>query len=263
MSLRVLHITDLHLTPEPGSEIYGSDPDRTLARVLSSAQSLPDPPDLVIATGDLTEGGDAASYGRLRERLVGTGLPSYVVAGNHDSFRGMKEALLGDTVRMESVLDVDGWRLILLNSRVRGESFGRLDDSELTRLDEALSEDRERPALIGFHHSPTPPCPSTGCHLENALEMLDVLAPHPNARVVIAGHNHREFEGRAAEITLYTTPSTCSQAIHAQQGEPVDHEDFWDSHSFDASRQGFRMLTLEADGSFDSEVHWLGAGTRR
>ena len=27
MSLRVLHITDLHLTPEPGSEIYGADPD--------------------------------------------------------------------------------------------------------------------------------------------------------------------------------------------------------------------------------------------
>lgn len=121
---------------------------------------------------------------------------------------------------------------------------------------EIYGADPDRPALIGFHHSPMKPCPSTDCHLENEAATLDALAAHKNARVVITGHNHREFEYRFGGVTLYTTPSTCSQAIHAQKGDPVDHENFWDSHSFDPSRQGYRMLTLGDDGGFESEVHW-------
>ncbi len=154
-------------------------------------------------------------------------------------------------------VDLGAWRLVLLDSQVRGESYGVLEDSQLGILASALSEEPDRPVLTCLHHSPTRPCPSTGCHLRNGDALLQLLSAKPNARAVISGHSHIEQERRAEHVRLFTTPSTCSQGLHAQLGDPVDHEDFWASHSFDPSRHGFRMLTLRSKGEFESTVHWV------
>jgi hypothetical protein len=78
-----------------------------------------------------------------------------------------------------------------------------------------------------------------------------------NARGVICGHGHLELERTAEHVKLFTTPSTCSQAWHAQLGDAVDHEQFWASHKFDPGRHSFRMLTLLPGGEIESTVHWV------
>jgi Icc protein len=245
------------MVPVPGQEIYGTDPFRSLQSVLEAALALPSPPDLVVATGDLAEDASEPSYARLRGLLLDTGLPTLVIPGNHDSVRRMRSSLVGGPIDMVPVLDLESWRLVLLDSQVRGESIGVLSESELEVLASALSQEPERPVMICLHHSPTRPCPSSGCHLANEEALLRLLCTHPNARVVIAGHSHLEIERRVEHVTLLTTPSSCSQAWHAQLDDAVDHEDFWASHGFDASRHGFRMLTLRSDGRFDSSIHWV------
>jgi Icc protein len=95
-SIRVLQITDLHILPVEGAAIYGADSSASLRAVLDVACALPEPPTLIIATGDLSEDGSAASYLRLREMLIETGLPTYVLPGNHDDVAQMHRALLGE-----------------------------------------------------------------------------------------------------------------------------------------------------------------------
>jgi hypothetical protein len=37
----------------------------------------------------------------------------------------------------------------------------------------------------------------------------------------------------------------------------VNHEDFWDSHEFDSTRRGFRILDIQDDGNFKTKIHWV------
>jgi Icc protein len=255
--MRILQVTDCHLLPEVGAKIYGGDTFRSLNLVLRFALTMAEPPELIVATGDLSEDGSQRSYQRLRDVFLDAGLPVYVIAGNHDSVQEMRRSLIGGAIAMEPYLDVGSWRIVFLDSKVPGEPYGYLEDRELVRLEEMLSEDPKRPAIICLHHSPTRPCPSTGCHLQNDDELIKVLDSHANGRVVLAGHSHLELERRIRHASLLTTPATSSQCVHAQLGEPVDHEDFWASHEFDATWHGFRILTLHRDGQFDANVHWV------
>jgi Icc protein len=255
--MRVLQVTDCHVLGDPGATVHGVDTYRSLGRVLRAALSLPDPPDLVVATGDLVEDGSDASYRRLREVFLHTCLPVYVVAGNHDSLPAMHRSLIGGPIRMEACLDLAAWRVVFLDSTVAGEPYGYLDEHELRRLETNLRERTAVPAIVCLHHGPIRPCPTSGCHLQNDAELLATLGAYSNARVVIAGHAHLEATRWAGHTELLTTPATSAQCAHAQQGELVDREDFRSSHRFDTSRHGFRMLTLHSDGVFESAVHWL------
>jgi Icc protein len=255
--MRILQITDCHVLPNGGPKVYGADTFRALQRVLTAALALDEPPDLIIATGDLSEDGSPDSYRRLRDAFLGAGLPVYVIPGNHDSSQQMDRCLIGAAVRMEAYVDIVPWRMVFLDSTVAGAAHGYLDDRELRRLDALLSEAPERPSVVAVHHSPIRPCPSSGCHLKNDFELIAVLDSHPNARVVLAGHSHQQLERQARYAALLTTPATSAECRHAQRGAPVDHEDFWASHEFDAARHAFRMLTLRSDGNVDTRIHWV------
>lgn len=255
--MRILQITDCHLVAEPGREIYGVDPYRSLRAVLDAATRLADPPELVLATGDLSENGSAGSYERLRALLLDCALPVYVLAGNHDSVSGMRRTLVGGAIVMAAQLDLGRWRIVFLDSKVAGEPYGYLEAAELARLERLLADDPERPVLACLHHSPIRPCPTRWCHLRNDAELVRVLDRHANARVVVAGHSHLERERRVRHASLFTTPATSAQCVHAGPGDAVDHDGFWASHEFDPRRHAFRMLTLHAGGRFDTRVHWL------
>jgi 3',5'-cyclic-AMP phosphodiesterase len=255
--LRVLHITDLHILPEPGSEIYGGDTFESLRLVLGAALALARRPEVIVATGDLSEDGSDASYARLRQLLLTTGLPTYVLPGNHDSVARMRDSLVGGPIGMGPVVELGAWRGVLLDSHVDGQPHGFLEDPQLQLLGEALDEQPDRPVLIGLHHGVVPPCPSDGCRLHNADAVLELLRGRANARVMISGHAHLELERRIDGAIVFTTPSTCSQGVHAQLGEAVDHQDFWASHRFEPDRHGFRVLDLLPDGAIVSEVHWV------
>lgn len=256
-SVKIIQITDLHILADAGATIYGADPFTALQAVLAAALAPPEPPTLIIATGDLSEDASAKSYLRLRDVLLGTGLPILVLPGNHDSVDEMRASLLGGAVQMPSVFDIGSWRLVLLDSCVRGRSHGFLEDAQLARLSSTLADSEDRHVLVALHHSPASYCPGTGCRLHNAEDLLRLLQASPNARAVISGHAHIAQEDSLGSLALFITPSTCSQGRHPQPGGGVDVSDFWASHSFDPSRHGCRILTLEPSGEVESEVLWV------
>jgi len=258
-TLRVLQITDPHMTARAGEEIHGNDPYRALTRVLDAALADPSPPELLIATGDLSADESPASYERMRELLLRTGLPCLVLPGNHDSAEEMRRSLVGGLIQSSRVHDFPDWRFVLLDSTVEGEYFGRLEASELAALTDALESAGRRRVVVALHHGPLRPCPSPDCHLRNGDELMERLRSSPAARVVLAGHAHLELEQQLDHVLCLTCPSSNSQAIHAQLGAPVDHDDFYASHTLDPSRHAYRMLSLGPGDAVHTEVIYLNA----
>ena len=139
----IAQISDMHLST-PGSrfeEIYRTA--EHLARAVAHLNALEPRPDVVLATGDLVDRGEAGEYERLREQLEPLRMPVYLVPGNHD-----------DRVVLPQVLDrhrylpqdggflqyaVEDWpvRLVALDTLIPGESGGRLCAERLASPGEA------------------------------------------------------------------------------------------------------------------------------
>ena len=104
--MRVLQISDLHIAPNDGEKVYGVDSFVSLELILQKA--MLHAPDLVVATGDLTERGDAASYERLAALLSPLSVPILVLPGNHDSPAVMASTLYCDQICGDRVHDIEG-----------------------------------------------------------------------------------------------------------------------------------------------------------
>jgi Icc protein len=257
MTLRVLQITDLHLTAMLGSKLYGVDTAHALKNIVSAIKQLHTTPDVIIATGDLAEDGSKKAYKRLRELLSELNIPVYVLPGNHDDLSQMRSSFNSDGFFCTSRANIGDWGFIFVNSQVIGHSHGFVSPTDLTELKNNISDLDGKPILVALHHTPTNVCPSFGCQLKNSKEFTDLLNQHPNIKGVIAGHTHNASEVNAGKHVQFTTPSTFAHVSHAQLGESVVHDDFWASHSLDGSLQGFRILDLLPNGVIRSEVHWL------
>ena len=267
--MRILQITDLHILPEPDTRLFGVDTYSSLQRVLASALELDAAPEIIIASGDLAEDGSPASYRRLRELLIATGVPVFVLPGNHDTVANMQEALVGGPIQMQQMQAVGGWKFAFLNSQIPGKSHGRVTAENLRALQCELADDPDTPFLVALHHPPVAPCAHPICQLEDSDEFLAALRHYPNVKAIISGHAHLEDNSLRGHIAVMTTPATCAQAQHGaapktgkqawgvQAGLSVAYDDFKATHKVDPSRHGYRILDLHPDGHFTTEVHWV------
>src|SRR2546423_695674 len=89
--LLVCQISDLHVKA-PGRLSYRVvNCAAMLARCVVEILRLPQRPDLVLATGDLTDSGRAEEYAHLRELLAPLPMPVYFIPGNHDERADLPE----------------------------------------------------------------------------------------------------------------------------------------------------------------------------
>jgi Icc protein len=216
-------------------------------------------PKLILATGDLSNDGSAASYRRLQPLLASIALPVYCIPGNHDEPAEMEASLLGGSIRSLRVLVEDPWQLVFLDSRVPGEDHGHLGPAELAALDDALRSAPERHTLVVLHHGPYPVCPLPNCRLDNAEDLCELLGRHPNVRAVLSGHNHCTVDEIYRGVRALVTPATCNDFEHPKTPEEIDLQHIWATHRIDRTRQAFRRLELWPDGRLDTELIW-GAG---
>ena len=257
MTVRVAQITDIHLKAERDSQLYGVDTALSFIRVIDEIEKLSRKPDIIIATGDLAEDGARETYTRFRDLLVKLDIPTYVLPGNHDDVAAMRSVFDDGKIFFSSSAQVKKWGFLFVNSQVQGCSHGYVSSAEISKLEKNMVSLGKCPMLVSLHHTPSNMCPSSGCRLTNSEEFTALLNGYENVKGVIAGHTHNDREFSVGNHLQFTTPSTFAYATHAQPGESVNHEDFWSSHRFDGSRQGFRILDLYPEGTIRSEVRWL------
>jgi hypothetical protein len=126
--------------------------------------------------------------------------------------------------------------------------FTTLPFASPDRVEHVLAEHEDAHALVCLHHQPIPMLSRwlDEVGLEDASELLDVVARHDNVRGVLWGHVHQALDTFVGRVRFMSTPSTCTQF------KPRD-----DAFGIDVRPPGYRVLDLAADGSIATEVVWL------
>lgn len=256
-SARIVQITDLHILADDNASLCGVKPHQSLSKVIDDIKSLSPAAELVIASGDLTDDGSPEAYRRLRQLLLELPCPVYVMAGNHDETEVMLAELPGDNIFYQRQVDCENWKLLLVDSKLPGSSFGFISDSEFAWLDEQLNNEDDRPVLLAMHHTPLQLCASPTCQVKNAEAFLSNINEFEQVKGLIAGHTHNAVEESLNQLRIMTTPSTMVQVTHNQTEARKTSSQFWDYHQPDISRHGYRIVDLHSSGSLESEVCWV------
>jgi len=244
--IRLLQITDTHLFADEQGSLLGINTLQSYHAVLEAISATSKPFDAIIATGDLSQDHSALSYRRFVDGIQRWKQPCFWLPGNHDFQPEMRAVLHSNTLMARSqVLLGEHWQMILLDSQVAGVPHGELSHDQLKRLDADLSAYPERHALVLLHHHPLE-AGSTWLDqhkLVNREAFWQIMARHPQAKVVVCGHIHQALDIRHQGARVMAAPSTCIQFMP-------------DSHDFalDNQNPGWRWLTLYPDGHIDTQV---------
>ena len=149
-----IHLTDLHVgNPAVPDDHLFSDTSATLVRVLDLIGTMDVKPQFIIASGDLTNKGDADSFRNLKSIMSKTDLPVVYALGNHDTRPGFYEGMLGQSTDLDAPYDHDqviaGVHIITLDTTTPGQIGGLLVISRRGRIvverviDAVIDEDLE------------------------------------------------------------------------------------------------------------------------
>jgi Icc protein len=214
----IAQISDLHVAEADAPVRRFVDTNANLARALAYIETMRPRPDLVVATGDLTDNGLPEEYRLLRALLDGFGIPLLLIPGNHDENEPLVEVfdnhayLPRDGGPLQYVIEGDV-RVVAVDTTRPGYHEGMLDAARLQWLDATLSAAPNAPTLVMMHHPPF----DTGIwwmdrsHIRGIERFERIVRRHPQVRRVIAGHIHRSIHVAWGETLVSVAPSTAHQ----------------------------------------------------
>ena len=196
-----IHLTDLHVgNPDVADDHLFSDTAATLARVLKLIGSMDPKPQFIIASGDLTNRGDADSYRHLKTVMAATDLPVVYAIGNHDTRAGFYEGMLERSTDLDAPYDheqvIAGVHVITLDTTTPGQIGGSLEPEQFAWLEAALDSHPDLPKLIVAHHAPAlgdaPPWDHWRTIEFNQSQTLAALLKGRNVLAILSGHIHHD-----------------------------------------------------------------------
>ncbi|MGE4076275.1 MAG: phosphodiesterase [Reyranella sp.] len=225
----IAQISDMHIKP-PGELLYGRiDTAGFLERAVAHVKALDPQPDIVLATGDLVEGGKVEEYALLRRLMEPLDMPVYLIPGNHDARDPLREvfadhAYLPKTGFLQYTIEEWPVRLIALDTLVRGKTHGELCAERLDWLAARLAES-DRPTILFLHHPPFD-CGITAFDghrlLEGHLRLAELVRRRGHVERALCGHVHRPIQVRWAGTMASVAPSTAHQAtLDLHDGAPL------------------------------------------
>jgi 3',5'-cyclic-AMP phosphodiesterase len=214
MPTTLVQITDVHLVPEGALLPSGLDPAPPFAAALDAVAAVGADVAALLLTGDLADGGDAASYARLRRMLDPLDVPVLCAAGNHDDRAALREHLLGappSAAPLDHVSRIGGLRVVVLDSTVPGHAGGEITPDQLDWLAAELASPAPEGTVLALHHPPLP----TPSRLLQGIGLRDPAAlgaaiAGSDVRVVLCGHTHVASAGTLAGVPVWVGGPTSS-----------------------------------------------------
>lgn len=219
-------ITDIHLgfDPDNPAEFNRKRLDQVLSHLCAPGRR----PDLLLATGDLVDRGDADSYRRLRNALEICPFPVWPCLGNHDLRETFSQyfpeiPVVDGFVQYE--IDTGPLRLLVVDTLEEGRHGGSFCKVRARWLSDRLSEKSDQPTIVVMHHPPV----EVGIEWMNTdpdepwvARFAETIAGHTQVKGLICGHLHRPIVAAWRGTTVTICPSTAPQV--ALDLAPIDPE---------------------------------------
>jgi 3',5'-cyclic AMP phosphodiesterase CpdA len=211
------------------------DANEKLGLAVDYLNALEQPPDVVIATGDLTDNGRPAQYEMLDEIVSRLKARLLLIPGNHDEREPFRKqfasghSYLPGSGPIMYVIDDYPVRLIAVDTLRIDHHDGELDDERLEWVDRELARRPNDPTVIFLHHPPF----TTGIWwmdcigLSGARRLEAIVRRYPAVRLVLAGHLHRPITTTWGSTVVSTAPSTTHQTacnLHPEHGPVIAGE---------------------------------------
>ncbi|HEU4807651.1 MAG TPA: phosphodiesterase [Homoserinimonas sp.] len=213
----VLHLSDTHLLAGD-AELYGAvDSEGTLRRLFAELEASGSRPEAIIFTGDLADKGEPDAYAKLRDIVDPAarrlGAEVIWVVGNHDDRGSFRDNLLDEapsTGPVDRVYDVNGLRIIALDSSVPGHHYGEVTDDQLAWLSDVLSTPAPHGSILAMHHPPVPSVLDLAVTVElRSQRELAAVVRGSDIRSIIAGHLHYSTTATFAGVPVSVASATC------------------------------------------------------
>ena len=242
----IIHVSDPHFLAGGAHLADRFDVEQTFARTLDAIRAVHPAPSAIVVTGDLTDLGEPDAYRRLRDAVEPVaddlGAPVIWVAGNHDERPVLRRELLDAAATEDPVTgvwDLDGLRLIALDTSVPGWHHGDLDEAQLAWLKEQLSTPAPHGTLLAMHHPPLP----SHLPLFDILELrhqdeLAAVIRDTDVRGILAGHLHYSAHGTFAGVPVSVASATCYTMNVARPAPDVNGMD---------AAQSFQLVHVHDD----------------
>ncbi|KRF16691.1 3',5'-cyclic-nucleotide phosphodiesterase [Nocardioides sp. Soil797] len=213
----VAHLSDTHLLD--GRPLYGRvDGEQHLREALARIGRITPRPDVLVFTGDLADRGEPGAYRRLRAIVEPAaaewGAVVVWVMGNHDDRSAYAGELFGaepGEATQDATYDVNGLRIISLDTSVPGYHHGELSDEQLAWLRRELATPAENGTILALHHPPIPVPMMRPAAIIELLEQdrLAAVLEGSDVTSILGGHFHFTSFSTFAAIPVSVASSTC------------------------------------------------------
>jgi 3',5'-cyclic-AMP phosphodiesterase len=258
----ILQLSDTHIVPKGALVSERLETADALARLVARISNVRDQIgsiDALLVSGDLSDDGNAESYARFKTLIEPLGLPTYVIAGNHDAREPMRSAFANDlpvSGPLNWTQEIGDIHLIGLDTLVEGQGSGTLSAESLTFLQSALSNAGDVPVLLALHHPPFA-CGigfMDDIGLTNRQALRDVLTTHAGPLRIVCGHIHNMIISDVAGHIAISAPSPASTfAYDCSPSAPIGfmtQEDGCLLHRWNAGFQSIRIGQIAGSGPF-------------
>ena len=249
----ILHISDTHFVAD-NDLLHGSvDSDANLARLFRDFAETKARPEAIVFTGDLADTGRRDAYRRLRALVepaaAELGAQVIWVIGNHDERTAFRSELLDSDAGLapvDMVYDVNGLRIIALDSTVPGKHHGEITNGQLAWLADVLATPAPHGTLIALHHPPVPsPIDVMGLVELRDQDRLAAVIEGTDVRGVLGGHLHYSTFSTFAGIPVSVASATCyTQDLRVPKGAMRGQD----------GAQGFNLVHVYGDRVMHSVV---------
>ena len=213
----ILHISDTHLLAG-GSKLYGQvDSETHLKQLFAELEASGGRPEAIVFTGDLADRGEPEAYERIRAIVdpaaARLGATVIWVMGNHDDREAFRAGLFNEvpTQRpVDRVYEINGLRIITLDTTVPGHHYGEVTGDQLDWLAEELSVPAPEGTILAMHHPPVPSMLDLAASVElrEQAGLAEVLEG-TDVRSILAGHLHYSSTATFAGIPVSVASATC------------------------------------------------------
>ena len=222
----IAHLSDPHLIADGGLHYGVVDNVAHLRRALDRLAAVRPAPQALVFTGDLADQAAPDAYATLRSIVepAAAAMGAIVVwtMGNHDERAPFAEGLFDsdDDGFQDRVHEVDGLRIVALDTSVPGYHHGELRPEQLAWLADVLATPAEHGTLLAMHH---PPLPLPMLRAAELIELHDQQAladviTGTDVRGILAGHLHMSTWSTFAGVPVSVASASC----YTSDPAPVD-----------------------------------------